>query len=979
MNGVKFSITLFACCLLGVLTTRAQRIRGVVTDVSTSAPIPGVAIKIKNKPVGVLTEENGRFTLELSSPQDTLVFAYLGYLQQEVIPGGRTDLSITMQSDPTRLNEQVVIGYTTVRKKDLTGAVASLGPDQITRLQSNNLVQSLAGIAGVRVNGSDASGIRIRGNRSVQASNTPLLMVDGVPYYGSLNTIDQNDIASIDILKDASSAALYGSRGANGVIVITTKKGIKGQSKITLDSYTGIGKYYYGNLRNMNAAEYIRFKRDANRAVGIWNSEADDPRIFSSVELDHLGQIDNDFDKQYYDKLGFQTNNTITFMQGGEKGSQKVSFNYLNNNARGKNMGNYNRYILSTDHDLQIKRNIRIGMASRLSYESAFQEPGGFGNRLFRFIPTVNLYDENGEPIAFPIGDSLLKNPFLDLDTDARDSRSWAWQAFLKGYISYTIFPGLSFRSNVSMDQVFTEAGSYIDDRAASYAEALNQASVDNGRSTRLAWNNILNFKRSFGQHSIDAFGVFEVQESKSFSNSASGSDEALSQYKWYNLEALTQNKSLSSGYSRSQQVSYVGRVQYGFKDRYILTGTMRYDGASQLAPQDRWDVFPAIAAAWNISEEPFFKIKPISNLKIRASYGVTGNNAIAPYATYGAVLSRYTVFAGPGGDVPYPTLEPDQLGVESLKWEKTKMLNAGIDFGLLNNRLTGSFDFYRSNTFDLLNRRKLPYTTGFNNVWDNIGTSRNTGIELSLNAKAIDMRNLKWTLSASFYHNKEELTELYDPRLTKDIQNGWWLGYPVSGVTYDYVSAGIWQTDEAHVAAIYGRKPGEIKVKDFDGDGVITGEDRRIIGTDRPTLVSSLISTLSFHQFDLLLDFYSETGAITSDSWSTSSWAFDMGRFNAAKLDYWTPDNPSNTHPQPLAGRSSIDYISTIGYHSNDFIRLRNATLGYTFAPQQLKGVERLRIYASATDPVRYWQYTREGGLSGREVVYNLGFNLTF
>jgi len=979
MKSASLKPMLCMLCLLLTLQGFAQDVvKGVVTDAVNQTQIPGVAIRVRNRNMGTVSDPNGGFTLTLNAATDTIVASSIGYLTQEIAVGGRKLINISLQADPKKLGELVVIGYTTVRRKDLTGAVASMGPEQLTRMQSNNVVSSLVGLAGVRATGSDAGSIRIRGNRSVAASNTPLLIVDGMPYYGSLNTIDQNDIASLDILKDASSAALYGSRGANGIIVITTKKGIKGKSRISVDSYTGVGKYYWGNLRNMNAAEYIQFKRDANRAAGIWNSTADDSKIFSTVELDKLGQVDNNFAKDYYNKLGFQTNNTVTFTSGSDRGSQKISFNYLNNKARGKNMSKYDRFILSTDHDMQIRKNIRIGLSSRLSYEKQQNEPGSFGYRLFRFIPTVELYDENGELIAFPIGDSLLKNPFLDENRDAWDSQSSAYQAFIKGFFSVDILPGLNFRTNLSMDQVFTDAGSYIDNRSAVFAEALNQASISNGKSSRYAWNNILNYKKTFGDHSIDAFGVFELQESRSLSSNASGSDQALAQYKWYNIDALTQNKALGSEFVRSQQLSYVGRVQYGYKDRYILTGTMRYDGASQLAPRNRWDLFPSIAAAWNISEEPFFKVKPVSNLKLRASYGLTGNNAISPYATYGAVLTRYTIFGGSGGDIPYPTLEPDQLGVETLKWEKTKMLNAGVDFGLFEDRITGSVDFYSSKTSDLLNRRKLPYTTGFNNVWANIGKSQNTGIEITLNAVAIDKKDLRWSLGLNFYHNKEELTELYDPRLTKDIQNGWWVGYPVNGVTFDYVSAGIWQTNEAHIAAIYGRKPGEIKIKDLDGDGAITGNDRQIIGTERPTLGSSLTTTLTYKNFDLMLDVYSEIGALTRDDWSTTRWANDMGRFNAAKIDYWTPENPSNKYPQPLAGRSSLDFISSIGYYKNDFVRLRNATLGYTFT-KLLPFAERARVYVAAAEPLRYWRYTAEGGLADREVVYNIGFNLTF
>ncbi len=954
-------------------------VSGVVRE-ADGTPLPGVSVIEKGTTNGTSSDAEGRYALNVST-NATLVFSFIGYGTVEALVDNRTAIDITLNPSIESLQEVVVMGYTTVKKKDVTGAVSSLAPELLTRVQNNNVTSALVGIAGIRVTGNDVGDIRIRGNRSIQANNAPLLIVDGVPYYGSLNTIDQNDIASIDVLKDASSAALYGSRGANGVIIITTKKGVKDKPRITFDSYTGIGVYSDGNLHNLNATEYIQFKRDANRAVGIWTSEEDDYKIFSSVELDKLGQVDNNFYQDYVNKNGFQTNNTLSYASGNEHGQQKISLNYLNNNARGKGMGNYDRFILSTANDYQAGKKVSLGLSSRLSYEKNFPGPSNFGSQLFRFIPTVDLYDDEGKLIAFPIGDSMLKNPYLDLNTDANDGESTAYEAFLKAYINYEIVKGLTLKSNFSADQVFTDAGTYIDDRAASYAESLNQATASSGRISRLAWNTMLNYNRTFGNHNVDAFGVFEIQENKQLGIGTSGSDQALAQYKWHNIGALTQNKALSSDFTRSQQISYVGRLQYGFKQRYILTGTIRYDGASQLAPRDRWDLFPSVGAAWNISDEDFMAAIPtITNLKLRGSYGITGNNAIAPYATYGAVLSRYTIFSSSGGgDKPYPTLEPDQMGVETLRWEKTKMANIGLDFGVLNQRITGTVDFYRSNTYDLLNRRKLPYTTGFNNVWDNIGTSRNTGFEITLNASVIERNSWTWKTTLSFYHNKEELTELYDPRLDKDIQNGWWIGYPVNGVYFDYRADGIWQLDETNVAAVYGRTPGEIKVRDITGDGAITGDDRQIIGTERPTLQSSMISTITYKNFDLMFDIYSEWGAIAYDDWSTGIWAFDMGRFNAPRLDYWTPENPSNTTPQPLAGHSGIDYMSSLGYHSNDFVRLRNITLGYTLKPSILPGIQKLRLYTSATNPARYWKFTREGGLSSREVVYNFGVNVVF
>ncbi|WP_429378789.1 TonB-dependent receptor [Mucilaginibacter sp. UYCu711] len=954
-------------------------VKGAVTD-EKGEVLPGATIIIKGTEVGTIADKDGNFSITSPTTTGIMVVSFLGYVTQEIPINNQSKIDVKLVMANKTLNEVAVLGYTTVIRKDLTGAVSSLNAQQITRVQSNNLVQSLVGIAGIRVNGgaSDIGDIRIRGNRSVNASNTPTVIIDGMPYYGSLNTIDQNDIASLDILKDASATALYGSRGANGVIIITTKKAAKGKNLLSFDSYSGANVHMDGNLHPMNAQQYIQFKRDANQAVGIWASPADDPKIFTAVEIAGFGKVDNKAAEEYYDKLGFQSNNTLTFSNTGDRGSQKVSLNFYNNKDRGDNMGNYDRYLFSSNIDHKATRNLTIGATSRISYEFQQVAPSGFGNALFRYPPTVKFFDDNGNIIIAPIGDPNMRNPYLDLNRDYNDSQTRAWQAFLKGFIKYDITKDLSLTSNVSMDQVFTWAGSYTDNRAATYNNALNTASISNGRQSRMTWNNVLAYKKSFGQHSIDATAVFELQNNQANSSKQTGQDITLSQYKWFNMGASLQNQTIESGFTRNQMLSYVGRVQYGFKDKYLLTATARYDGASPLSATDRWELFPSIAGAWRMVEEPFIKsLKVFSDLKLRASYGLTGNSAIAAYATQGSLTSRYLIFAGTNGDVPYATNEPNQQAVPDLKWENTRMFNAGLDFGLFNDRINGSLNYYLSQTSDLLFQRKLPYTTGFNTVWDNIGRTRNEGFEITLNARAIDTRDFKWNLSLSFYHNQEKLVELYDSRLTQDIQNNWFVGYPVTGVTYDYRAVGIWQTLEANVAAIYGRTPGEIKIKDLNGDGKIDGNDREIIGTERPQLQSSLITNFSWKQLDMSMDFYSEIGAIASDGWTGGTYGGSIARYNVPVIDYWTPTNPTNNAPQPRNG-TTIQYLASIGRHSNDYIRLRNITLGYTFSKNMIPGISKLRVYAAATGPLQWWSYLDEGGLSDKTVLFNLGLNFS-
>jgi TonB-linked SusC/RagA family outer membrane protein len=954
-------------------------LKGHVSD-QNNAPLQGASISIKGTTIGTIADKDGAFILKVPNADVTLTISFQGYISQEIPVKNHRAFDIKLEPAANTLKEVAVLGYTAVLKKDLTGSVSTLLPDEITRVQSNNIVSSLVGVPGVRVNGAgaDVGDIRIHGNRSVLASNTPLIMLDGMPYLGSLNSIDQYDIASINILKDASSTALYGSKGANGVIVITTKTGTKGKNNITFDTFNGVNVHDDGNLHPMDATQYIQFKRQAEQAVGVWNSPADDSKIFLPAEIAGFGKVNSQAAQQFYNDLGFASNSTLTIMSGDDQGSKKISLNFYNNNGRGPGQDNLDRYMFSSLVDHQVLKHLRVGMSTRALYQFQQAAPANFGQNLFRYPPTVSLFDASGNPIVTPLGDPNMRNPYLDLNHDHNDSETREWEGMMKAYAIYSFSPALTLTTSANVDITFNWAGSYVDNQSSMYNNALNQASLTNNRSTAISGNSILEYKKKFGKHSIDATGVFEIQNNQSLNSAESGQGISLAQYKWYNLGAALSNEIISSGFTRNQMLSYVGRIQYGYEDKYLVTLTARDDGASPLANGHEWQAFPSVAVAWRAIDEPFVKdINAISDLKFRASYGLSGNSSIAPYGTQGNLTSRYTIFGSASGDVPYATNEPNLQPVTDLKWETTATLNLGLDYGLFHNRVTGSFDWYISNTYDLLNMRKLPYTTGFNTVYANIGKSKNTGYEAAINVKAIDNKDFKWRFTLSAYHDKEQLTQLYDPRLTQDIANNWFVGYPVSGVIYDYKAVGIWQTNEAATAAIYGDKPGDVKIQDLNGDGKIDGNDRQIVGEERPTIQTSLITNFSWKNFDTALDFYSEYGGSTTDSWTSLAYS-SVGRYNVPVFDYWTPTNPTNNAPQPRAGLTPT-YLSAIVLHSNNYIRLRNVTLGYTFSKNLIKGISKLRVYASATGPLQYWSYLQEGGLSDKTVIYNLGLNVSF
>ncbi|MGL4328908.1 MAG: SusC/RagA family TonB-linked outer membrane protein [Tannerellaceae bacterium] len=950
-------------------------ISGKVLDDVTKEPLVGVNILVEGTTIGVMTDIDGNYTIGLDGKSGKLVFSYIGY-ETQTIAANREILNVGMKEEAIALNEVVTIGYSKMKRKDLTGSTVTLSPEKITKMPASSLANSLVGVAGIRVSGGE---IRVRGNRSVRASNDPLIILDGMPYKGSLESIDQNDIASIDVLKDASSTSLYGSQGANGVIIITSKQGKKNEMVVTFDGYAGIGIYVPENYRIQNAEEYVKFKREAYRAAGTWKSPADDPKVFTQKEIDGFGQVDYNWFDDFMKKNGFWTNNTIALFSGTEKTQYKVSLNYVYNDVRGRHTGNNNKYNLSFDLVQSIGNRLKFGLNGKANYQNGYSKPDMAGQLLY-MQPTVTPFDEYGNLLAYPTSDfGGRKNPYLNMNDDAYDSKSQNWEGMIRSYFDYAVNDDLSIRLNGSLDQHFRDNGLYEDNTSAAYIQSSNHAAYSQGRNINMMFNSIVNYKKNWGIHAIDAFAVFEAQNIKSFSSSMEANGQEMAYYKWYNMGRLSENKALGTSFSRTSMLSFVGRLQYSLKDRYLATISIRNDGASQLAKGNKWDTFPSLALAWRASEEAFMKdLTWLSSLKLRTSYGVTGNHAISAYATLGSVYPQFVSFMGLAGEVPYPTMEPSVAPAPNLKWEKTKQFNLGVDFAVLDNRISGTFDYYNSKTHDLLNQRRLPYTSGFNVAWENIGKTKNKGYELSLFTTPIQNKEFQWNLDYNFYKNVEELVELYDPKITKDIQNGWWLGYPVNGVVYDYEFAGIWQTEEADVAGIYGQKPGEVKVVDQNGDKKIDEKDRLILGTNRPDFTMSLSSTIKWQQFDFAFDIYGEFGALAHDGLSTWQWGGDPGRYNVPVVDYWTPENPSNTNPRPVVGQS-MKYLGTIGYHSNNYISFRYITLGYTFTKQQLRNkLGKLRLYCTVNEPFKYWEYKRQGGLTNRELILNWGLNIT-
>lgn len=611
---------------------QGRAISGTVRD-GKGDPIPGAAVTVVGGSLGVSTDASGVYRIEGVGSNDELEFSFLGMMSQKEKVGSRTQIDVTLREDMIGLEDVVVTGYTAMKRKDITGSVASVSAEQIARIPAYDLTTSLVGVAGIRV---DGGSIRIRGTRSTNAGNDPLIVLDGIPYDETLTSINPGDIESIDILKDASSTAIYGAKGANGVILITTKQAKKGETKVTYDGFVGVGVNNWGTLDVMDADEYIAFQREASRAAGTWSSPEDDSKAFFGAEIANMGKMNTDWMGRYFNQKRLWHSHSLTIASGNEKTQYKISFNYKNNEERYK--GDHRDYFyLTTDLTHQVLPFLKVGISNRAYYSVNNSMPGMFDTFL-HMSPLTPVYNEDGSYNEYPFGDPFVKNPYMNETDGAYKDKTEEWKIYMRFFAQVDLYKGLTFNTNFAYTPAFSSRGYYYDNRSVGYTDERNVAGMHNNRKADWVWNNILNYKETFGKHAIDVSAIFEMQNRQTVNSSMSGKDQESPAYLWYNMNRLTDSKSISSGFIRNQMVSVIGRLQYTFDDRYIVTASFREDGASQLSPGNKWAFFPSAAVAWRISEESFVKdnVDWITNLKLRASYGMTGNYSIAAYATLG-------------------------------------------------------------------------------------------------------------------------------------------------------------------------------------------------------------------------------------------------------------------------------------------------------------------------------------------------------
>jgi TonB-dependent starch-binding outer membrane protein SusC len=917
------------------------RVTGKVIDETSSEPIIGATVVQKGTSNGTTTDANGAYALTVSS-DGTLEFRYTGFRNLEVPVNNNPTIDATMATNTELIDEVVVIGYGAVKKSNVTGAIVSVKPADLKTIPTTNVMEALQGkLPGVditRSSGAAGAGVNVlvRGNRSLSASNSPLFIVDGIQY-SNVQDINPNDIESMEVLKDAASTAIYGSRGANGVIIITTKKGRKGKTAVSFNAYSGTATLA-GYPKVMGPEEYKQFRRESNRTTGNWASAADDSKIFGNL-LNNTGTYWPDL----FIKDGAQSDYQLGISTGTEKTNVYLSLDFFNEKGIIAK-DDLKRYALRANVDHKVNRIFSVGTQNQITYydQNMRFDPLGGATKL---VPLEEPYDSDGNLVIL-INNGRSINPLTDLEPNNYENNLRTTRVFTSGYVGVNILENLNFKSNLGVNITSTRDGLF----AASQTNFRNGAQALSryigGNSLVLNLENILNYNISTGDHHFNLTGVHSVLTNKFESVTAQGTNQLVKSQLYYGLANANAQVSIGADLKESALISYTGRLMYNFADKYLLNFTGRRDGASQLSAGNKWAFFPSVSAAWRVSQENFLMDNNIlSDLKIRASWGKAGNAAVEPYASQN-LLNRVPFAWDEAAAIGYSY--STRIGNPDLKWEISTTKNAGLDFGLFKNRVIGSFDIFDTDTEDLLLERLLPLTSGAQSIIQNVGATNTKGVELGINAVVVNTSKLRWNVGANWSKVNEKIVRLATE--ANDVANGWFIGQTTRSF-YDYEKIGIWQTNEEEAAKAFNQKPGDIKVKDQNGDGKIDAtNDRVIIGSGRPDWIGNFSTDLKFYGFDLNAQLFARWGQMLR--YDLVGVYDPQANENSLVHDYWTPENPTNEFPRPNATRSQAAtlYYSSLFYRDGSFLKLRGLTLGYTL-PKSIIGklrAENFRVYVS-------------------------------
>lgn len=1009
-----------------VQATQQQQvtIKGQVLD-ETGEPLIGVSVRTP-KGSGTITDIDGNFTV--SVPRGTtLTLSYTGYKDMKITKGG----TYTMQSDVLGLQEVVAVGYGTMKKADLTGAVSSVKKEIITLTPSSNPLEALQGrVSGLDITKSSGQAgtnvsMQLRGNRSITASSSPLVLIDGMP--GDIESLNPNDIENIEILKDASSTAVYGSTGANGVILVTTKKAQSGKLSVNFNTY--IGWNGWSTMPKMNNAEQWVYSRLlAQKEAGT--IEDDDLTTSTREEALKRGDIVNWVDALM--QTGSTQNYSLSINGGTQKTQAYFSLNYSKEVGQYKN-DEYNVYSGTVRINHNVNNWFSAGLHAQGSYTSREQTTSKLDKAL-RADPFGKLYNEDGTLAPYPItDDNGTVNLLLNQDRDVYRNHPTKFLLYTQPYIRLTPIKGLTLESRLSLNLNYSNSRKFIGYGSYQFYDAAGtgavgasktetadytSAELGNNASWAYTWENILTYHLTLAdKHDFTFTGVTTYKNSESESAAMSNTGITSNTYYWTNIGAATgNNKTLKSSYTMGKQMGYVARLNYSYLSRYLLAASIRYDGNSVLAKDVRWNTFPAVSAGWRISDEAFMASTQdwLSNLKLRVGYGETGAAGISAYDSW-AILAQGNM--GLANQVLTTYTFGQNLSNANLTWERSRNTNIGIDAAFLNGRIDLTLDYYITNTSGVIWKQNVPITNGGYNastaftINKNIAKTRNRGIELTLNTRNIQTRNFLWQSTITFAKNKEKVTSL-GADAADFIANGDYtlqVGYPIKSYRA-YKIDGVWQLGEESDAAAFGKQPGDLKVNvpnmrkvsdgvwekvfpdELDDEGnvkvltydaenpySVNADDKQMIGHASPDWSLGFQNTFTYKGFDLSIYMYWRQGQMFY--YDPITWYSSSGGAFPSSFNYWTKDNPSNDFPALNSSRNwkQDEYYTSLAYTDGSFFKVKNITLGYTLPQSVCKKIhiQNLRLYGTITNP---WVHASNHLLEGYdpEMGGKLDFPLT-
>lgn len=988
-------------------------VKGKVTDAEGNA-LQGVTIQVKGSQLSAVTNTDGSFSINAPSASSTLVLSHVGFISQEVAIQNRAQIDVSLAADNVSLQGVVVVGYGTQKRSDVTGALTSISAKTIEERPVTNALQAIQGkAAGVNISTNVKPGelpaVRVRGNRSINASNDPLYVVDGIPIVSalgvssfSMNDINPNDIASIEILKDASATAIYGSRGANGVILITTKKGSKGRVSVNYNA-TVSTDWYHSLTDWMSGGQWFDRWREAlingrqyqnttntnlNQAPDFWYPDpvldvqrmglSSDQRamnaLYQGYEWETFGQtvkmrattaeeramgwpdqvpVYNSSRIPTFDwakeatRTGVTQNHQVSLSAGTDISRLYLSLGYNKQLGVQKDQ-DFQRFNLNINGDINATKWLTLGVSVLGSLSS--QNFGMIGpntsntgakdlySRALSQFPFLGPRDENGDLVASPGLNINIWNPIIDIDQALNDRRTSSIMANSFAEIKFT--PWLKYRINFGAQMRNYRNGTWTGPEATAHlGQRPNTAGYSRDENFSWVAENLLYFDKTFAR--VHKLGVTLLQSSqKSRRENISTGVQGLANPSslWYDLGGNINGRpsSYSTGFTENTLTSFMARINYGLMDKYLLTVSGRADGASVLAPGHKWDFFPSFALAWKMQEEKFLAgVNWINELKPRVGYGVTGNSSVNPYVSSGPLSRNPYVF----GTLPGIGNLPQLMGNPELGWEQTAQWNLGLDFSVLNRRLGGSIELYEANTTDLLFSRSLNSASGYVSRFENVGATRNRGVEITLNSVNIENSDFRWTTELNFTSNKEEIVELINGKMDM-LADRLFIGQPLQ-VFYHYDNAGIWGSSKAELdeMALFNANghrfyPGTIRIVDQNGDHRINAEDYVVRGSNRPKWTGGITNTFSYKNWSLSSFLYARVGQTYFGGYPNSYGGTNPN--GRVENDVWNWKTGSGYWPIAMSGPQYDNYTPAMQYNVGSFAVVRHITLTYD-APQNL------------------------------------------